>query len=81
MNKITIGSRIKVFDSRLFKNDIATPLSYTIRLATVVRRYFYKSQVYDGYSDVIDVIFDYLPNQISKCHFVSGVKMENRQEP
>lgn len=37
------GDRVLVFDSLLFENDIKTPLSHTVRPATVVARYGYHS--------------------------------------
>ena len=33
------GDRILVFDHRLFKDDVSTPLSVTMQPATIVRRY------------------------------------------
>lgn len=69
---ITIGSKVKVFDHRLYKNDIITPISYTMKPATVVNRYCYVDGVY---SDVVDVIFDYRPNETSKHHFTSSLQM------
>ena len=35
------GDRVIVFDSSLFKDDVSTPLSHTMRPATVVCRYGY----------------------------------------
>ncbi len=59
------GSRVKVFDHRLYEDDISTPLSVTMKPATVVKRH-----IYGHYKrDVIDVIFDHKPTEISQCHF------------
>lgn len=61
-----IGENVKVFDPRLFIDDIKTPLSLTMQPATVLK--IYRSE--DGYGDmVMDVRFHY-DNQESKGHFV-----------
>ena len=39
MSNIMPGSRVLVFDGRIFKNDKDTPLSMTMRPAIVVCRY------------------------------------------
>lgn len=39
MNRILPGIKVKVFDSRLYKNDKDTPLSMTMKSATVLQRY------------------------------------------
>lgn len=73
---IQIGSRVKVFDGTLFINDTKTPLSFTVRLATVTRRYSYQSTYNPDwiYPDVVDVCFDHRPHQISHGHFTEGVQ-------
>ena len=65
-------TRILLFDSSLFINDIITPLKITLKPATVIRRYGYKSKYFGNYPDLIDVIFDHKPNKISKAHFTYG---------
>jgi len=73
--EIMPGTQVKVFDSRIFKNDVDTPLSMTMRLATVIRRYGYICSVFGWiYPDVIDVIFDGEPGRISKAHFTECVQ-------
>ena len=73
------GDRVKVFDSFLFKNDKSTPLSVTMKPATVVCRYGKKERALDQdgfwyYPDLVDVIFDHLPAKyISHAHFTNGV--------
>lgn len=86
---IYVNDRVLVFDHRLFIDDIKTPLSFTMRPATVTCRYGYKSihdySEYDDYGrkyesiqthiypDLVDVVFDHRPEQISKGHFTTGV--------
>ena len=74
-DEILPGTRVMVFDSRLFKDDKSTPLSYTIRLATVICRYGYESKFGLGkYPDLVNVIFDHKPNNISRGHFTDGIR-------
>ena len=40
------GDRVKVFDPRLFKDDVTTPLSFTMQAGTVVSRYGQKTVSY-----------------------------------
>lgn len=62
-----IGDKVKVFDHLLFKDDISTPLSYTIRPATVVRVYS------SGYGEtLVDVEFKHRSGT-SKAHFLRGI--------
>jgi len=78
-DKILPGARVRVFDSTLFKNDVETPLSYTIRSATVVCRYGMPRKDYGNglvlgpYPDLIDVVFDHRP-ELSRCHFTHVVE-------
>lgn len=67
------GDRVSVFNSRLYINDLETPLSVTMCPATVLRQY-----IYDGrYNDiVVDVIFDGEERE-SKAHFVNYIKFLN----
>ena len=65
-----VGDRVKVFDPRLFVNDIKTPKSLTMQPATVLRLY----RTNDGWRDlVMDVRFD-RDGYESKCHFAWGVE-------
>jgi hypothetical protein len=79
MNDILPGTRILVFDSSLFKDDIKTPLSNTVRPATVVCRYgcYGQSRLtrHYKYSDLVDVVFDHRPDKVSTGHFTNGVKV------
>lgn len=61
------GSRVKVFDHLLYEDDVSTPLSATVKPATVHKRYIYG----DHKRDVIDVIFDHRPDEISIAHFTN----------
>lgn len=86
------GDRVIVFDSTLFKNDIDTPLSYTMRPGTIVCRYGYHPywrqgfcdlrDLYPGgyqvwkYPDLVDINFDHRPDKISHGHFTDGVELE-----
>jgi len=68
------GSRVLVFDPRLFKDDKTTPFSITMKPATVVFRYGYVSQYWGWkYDDVVDVVFDHDPHRISRGHFTKFV--------
>jgi hypothetical protein len=66
------GTRVKVFDHRLFVDDKSTPLSVTMKPATVVCWYGYESR-FGRYSDLIDVVFDHRPDEVSHRHFSDGV--------
>jgi hypothetical protein len=45
------GTRVNVFDPRLFKDDITTPISMTVRSAIVVRWYGKLKKEYWTYYD------------------------------
>lgn len=69
------GDRVLVFDSRLFKNDRDTPLSVTMKPATVIRRYGYRSPLFGWeYPDCCDVLFDHRPEQESRGHFTDMIR-------
>ena len=74
MATIMPGTKVKVFDSRIFKNDIDTPLSMTMRQATVIKRYGYKNPKGWIYPDLVDVIFDGDTERISHGHFTERVQ-------
>jgi len=67
------GTRVRVFDSRLYINDKKTPLSFTMKPATVVKWYGYRSSYNTNwiYSDCVDVRFDHR-KEVSKEHFTNG---------
>lgn len=81
MNTYFPGTRVKVFDSRIYKDDISTPLSVTIKSATVVRWYGRLQQRFsDGstlgpYPSLIDVIFDGETTE-SKAHFANNTYVD-----
>lgn len=70
------GTRVKAFDHRTFKDDISTPLSMTMKAATVVCWYGTKSE-HSGYiyPDLVDVRYDDEPCSISRGHFVSALEV------
>jgi hypothetical protein len=74
------GDRVLVFDPRLFKNDVDTPLSMTMRPATIIRRYGRLQKRYSEdlelgpYADVVDVVFDHRNEKPSESHFTSGIQ-------
>ena len=74
------GDRVMVFDPRLYIDDFKTPLSVTVKPATVIARYGKKiNSNFTGnkdwiYPDLVDVQFDHRPNEVSKGHFTDGVK-------
>jgi hypothetical protein len=78
MSEIMPGDRVLVFDPRLFKDDVSTPPSMTMKPATVVCRYGYKHVAANEdesdrvYPDLVDVEFDH--RGLSKGHFIYGVK-------
>jgi hypothetical protein len=69
---MTPGTRILVFDHLLFKNDVETPLKVTMKAATVVSNYSYRNK---SYVNLVDVIFDHRPNEISKGHFYRSIEL------
>ncbi len=78
---IEVFSRVKVFDYALYVDDRVTPLSYTMRWATVVCRYGKLKKVYlsgdlvlGPYEDCVDVIFDHRPERVSRGHFTHCIE-------
>ena len=75
------GDRVRVFDSSLFEDDISTPLSMTVKPATVVCRYGAISHTMltfghpSKYPDLVDVQFDHRPEHISHGHFTTGIDL------
>jgi hypothetical protein len=73
------GDRCVVFDSRLFVDDKTTPLSVTLRPATVLRRYsaqridFDRGGYLNEWVDLVDVAFDH-SSVVSRGHFTTGVR-------
>jgi hypothetical protein len=76
MNNTQVGDKVLVFDHRLFKDDKSTPLSMTMKEAKVICRYGQRSRYNPSwiYPDLIDVVFDYRPNEISHAHFTEYIK-------
>jgi hypothetical protein len=80
VSEIMPGDRVTVFDSRLFIDDVTTPLCVTLRATVVVRRYGVKALVLGhsvAYPDLCDVIFDYDPGKMSFGHFTYGIKKDD----
>ena len=83
MKELWPGTRVTVFDSRLFKDDVSTPLTHTCRPATVVCWYGCVSEYLERehgrenavYPDLIDVVFDHRPDHVSHGHFSDGVEL------
>ena len=71
---IKVGSRVKVFDHRLYRDDISTPLSETMKEATIVKIYQEAGKLKFS-RPVADVIFDYRPDEISQGHFVHQIEV------
>jgi hypothetical protein len=75
-----IGDRVWVFDSLLFKNDKSTPLSYTVRKATVIEWIGYITEYYSPdlslgpYDSCVTVLFDHRPERASPGHFTYAVE-------
>lgn len=75
-NELYPGDRVMVFDSLLFVDDRKTPLTHTVRPATIVCRYGRKSNIGPWvYEDLVDVVFDHRPDKISKGHFTDCVRV------
>lgn len=79
---IAPGTRVKVFDHTLYKNDTLTPLSVTMKSATVVKHYGELAHRYPindltlgPYESMIDVVFDHKPERESCGHFTWGVEL------
>jgi hypothetical protein len=85
------GDKVLVFDSSIYINDIVTPLSVTLRPATVVCRYgektishmncvhYWDSPICEPdtwlYPDIVDVVFDHRPERVSHGHFTDSVEV------
>lgn len=80
------GTRVKIFDSRLFVNDRKTPLSVTRQPATVLRWYGKTADVPAGgsrfgpYPSLVDVRFDY-DGRESRAHFADEIYAEVLDTP
>jgi hypothetical protein len=74
-SEIIIGSRVLVYDGINFVNDKLTPYHFLMKPATIVNRYGKISPYHGNYPDLVDVIFDERPNEISKGHFTDRVKI------
>ena len=72
------GTRVMVFDPRLFEDDVSTPLSHTVRPATVKRWYGKlrcRSRCGIVARNLVDVEFDYRPGEVSPGHFADHVEV------
>lgn len=63
----SVGERVKVFDHLLYKDDISTPLSVTMRFATILN--IHKDP--KKYRLLYDVVFD---DRISSCHLIHALE-------
>lgn len=77
------GTTVRIFDPSLYRDDISTPLSMTMKLATVLRWYGKKS-TYNGvtctYESLIDVHF-WHGDRESKGHFADKIYAEIIAKP
>jgi hypothetical protein len=67
-----------VFDPLLYRDDKTTPISHTMRPATVVARYGLREYVGGClaiYPDLVDVLFDHRPGRVSGGHFTRTVEV------
>ena len=64
------GTRLKVFDYTLFIDDVTTPLNVTMKPCTIFKL---RREANHGRRELIDVIFDRRPKQISYGHFTNSV--------
>jgi hypothetical protein len=78
---IAPGTRVMVFDHLLYKDDRATPLSVTVKPATVLCHYGEPERRYGEdltlgpYESLVDVLFDHRPERPSKGHFTWGIEL------
>lgn len=69
------GTRVLAFDSRLFVDDVITPLSVTMRPAEVVCWYG-KETSCGRYDSLVDLLFDH-DGHVSRGHFTwNGKELE-----
>jgi hypothetical protein len=71
------GTKVLVFDSRLFVDDIRTPLKTTMQEATVLRWYGKRpGRMITGppYDSLIDIRF-HRDQRISRGHFTASAKV------
>lgn len=75
------GTRVRVFDTSLYRDDKSTPPEITMRLATVVCWRGHKSDAIDQpgvfwtYDNLVDVRFDHRPDLVSRSHFAYWVEV------
>jgi len=75
------GTRVIVFDNLLYRDDVSTPLSVTMKPATVVRHYGKVEEKYScdlslgPYTSMVDVVFDHRPERESRGHFTYGIQL------
>lgn len=87
LDAITVGSRVLAFDPALYRDDESTPINYSVRPATVLRRYGILRRVgqygekYGPYPDVVDLRFDHRPERESHGHFTNYLKGVWHEEP
>lgn len=67
------GTRVIVFNARIYKDDKKTPLSMTMQKATVIKWYGQKT-IYGQYSNLIAVQFDGEAT-VSNGHFADHVEI------
>ena len=70
------GIRLKIFDNTLYIDDKTTPLSVTMKPATIQKVYFDKIHG----RLLADVIFDHRPDKVSKGHFIDIYNFEDVED-
>ena len=79
-----VGARVKAFDHILFKEDVSTPLSTTMKTGTVIKRYScYSLSIDSYYPDLVDIRMDYCrfshlegeERYMSRGHFTEGIQI------
>jgi hypothetical protein len=68
------GTRVKVFDPSLYKDDEKTPPTKTFQSATVVAWYGAVGDHGRRYSSLVGVVFDHRPETVSKAHFTAWLE-------
>lgn len=69
------GTKVMVYDPRLYKDDVTTPISMTVKEARVIRWYGMRSEKFGLYPELIDVEFMHRPGETSVGHFTTNVEV------
>ncbi len=68
------GTRVMAFDYQIYIDDVRTPISMTVKPATVMCWFGERSCMGWTNGDLVDLQFDHRPEKISRSHFADGVE-------